>query len=72
MESALYPLQIYNTKTSRNFCCVSCQNVLSIMIWNCYYFYQQKNKFIRNQDIFQNSYFSENDKQKKCHVLGQL
>jgi len=72
VERALYPFQIYNTKTSRNFCCASCKNVLLVMIWNFYYFYKHNTKFTRNQDIFQNSYFLKNDKQKKCHVLIQF
>ncbi len=48
------------------------KNEILVMIWNCYYFSKQNVEFTRNQNTFKNSHLFKNDKQKTCHVLGQL
>ncbi len=43
-----------------------------VVFWNYCHFKKQNTEFTRNWDTFKNSYLVKNDKQKKCHVFGQL
>jgi hypothetical protein len=43
-----------------------------VMIWNYYHFKKHNIEVTKYLHTFKFSYLFKNDKQKKCHVLGQL